>query len=854
MVRFLKHRPWVMTRRVALSLCLSMTCVTISLPIDAFARAQAAVISNSDANVLEVTRLVSESRRLDSASQYVAAEVLYREALDLAVQTLGEADPLTGDLLLDLALNQSNQGQIDSADALFRRAEPVIQRSPFSIDRARLAQYQAYHLANQGRYADARAAGQVAGEAWRKLATGAGVDNQLRVADGKAEDRTVEFGELAMNLNFQARMALRSGEIFTAQALASEALELFNATKGLPVHWRASILQALGEISAAQRRTSAAEKYFNSAYDIRKQQFGIGRSTVQTLAELGRAYQADGLDTSAIVTFRQAFAEAKTLRNQDALFNREHLVSFGTAIANYSKRLSTEGQRLGLSAEAFDAFQFNRSATLDQTIVKAQARIREADPRLRALTEELDLTERQFNQARLALVAEQNKPVSEQDPLILQGLRAAVSKHTDNLRAIKQVLLSQYPDFSAKAQSNPLTLQTVRNQLKPGEAIAQFLVGQSGGFVQLIKREGSWIGRVSMGQADLAEQVKTLRRALEVQAGTVIDFDLDRAHGLYSALFQGIEAELTGVHHLIVVPDGALSSLPFSVLVRSKSEPGQYAKADWLVRNTALSHSPSISSFLHLRNSRTGQTPSKLMLAFGDPALLGERAKNGTSTVNTDEVCRTNAPFNANSLLKMAPLPETARELKSIQKLIGTQKTAIFLNKAATESNLRSQNLSDFRIIYFATHGLLPEELKCQAEPGLVLTPPTPQAQRKSEDGLLEASEIATLKLNADLVVLSACNTAGSGQLGGESLSGLAESFFFSGARGLVVSHWQVPSAATERLMTGLFRALFDSENGQSSPALQKSQLALIAQPQTAHPFFWGAFVVVGDGHGVLKP
>jgi CHAT domain-containing protein len=134
----------------------------------------------------------------------------------------------------------------------------------------------------------------------------------------------------------------------------------------------------------------------------------------------------------------------------------------------------------------------------------------------------------------------------------------------------------------------------------------------------------------------------------------------------------------------------------------------------------------------------------------------------------------------------------------------------------------------------------------------LVLTAPHQQATNKNQDGLLAASEIAALKLNADLVVLSACNTAGSGgKFGGEALSGLAESFFFAGARSLVVSHWKVPSAETAQLMSGMFATLGPSLQGGVSPALKSAQAVLIAEKKTAHPFFWGAFVVVGDGMAV---
>jgi len=205
--------------------------------------------------------------------------------------------------------------------------------------------------------------------------------------------------------------------------------------------------------------------------------------------------------------------------------------------------------------------------------------------------------------------------------------------------------------------------------------------------------------------------------------------------------------------------------------------------------------------------------------------------------------------MNANTLRALSPLPETATELRSVAQLLGADRSTVFLGAQASEENLRQQPLQDYSVLYFATHGLLPGELKCQAEPGLVLSPPAGQAATKDRDGLLDASEIAALKLNADLVVLSACNTAGGGgKFGGEALSGLAEAFFFAGARSLVVSHWQVPSAATAQLMTAMFGVLGPELKGGAGPALRAAQGRLIAQQKTAHPFFWAAFVVVGDG------
>jgi CHAT domain-containing protein len=144
---------------------------------------------------------------------------------------------------------------------------------------------------------------------------------------------------------------------------------------------------------------------------------------------------------------------------------------------------------------------------------------------------------------------------------------------------------------------------------------------------------------------------------------------------------------------------------------------------------------------------------------------------------------------------------------------------------------------------------LLPGELRCQSEPALVLSPPEREADGPGADGLLDASEIAALNLNADLVVLSACNTAvdGGNRFGGGALEGLATSFFNAGARAVLATHWAIPSEPTARLMTGLFQRLDATGMRDLAEALRQSQLALIEDPATGHPYNWAAFTLIGS-------
>ena len=176
------------------------------------------------------------------------------------------------------------------------------------------------------------------------------------------------------------------------------------------------------------------------------------------------------------------------------------------------------------------------------------------------------------------------------------------------------------------------------------------------------------------------------------------------------------------------------------------------------------------------------------------------------------------------------------------------------LGDAAREPLVRgNDDLADYRVVAFATHGLMAGDFEGIAEPALVLTPP--EEASEEDDGLLVSSEIAQLKLNADWVVLSACNTAAAdGTPGAAGLSGLAKAFFYAGSRGLLVSHWPVETKSAQRLTTGAFEALAADPDLGRSEALRQSILALIddeADPHYAHPAFWAPFVVVGEGRNL---
>ena len=271
-----------------------------------------------------------------------------------------------------------------------------------------------------------------------------------------------------------------------------------------------------------------------------------------------------------------------------------------------------------------------------------------------------------------------------------------------------------------------------------------------------------------------------------------------------------------------------------------------YRDVPWLAKKYAITTLPSVSSLKALRVFAARTEANKPFIGFGDPVLEGP--SGGGKGIKIASLFR-GAIADVEEVRKLSRLPETADELRAMARYLGADASSIYLGKDATETKVKEINLKSSRVIAFSTHGLISGDIKHLAEPALVLTPPDKATE--ADDGLLTASEIAQLKLNAEWVILSACNTAHAESAGAEGLSGLAKAFFYAGSRALLVSHWPVESQSATELTRGMFETLKANPTMGRSEALRRSMFKLAANdnhPHWAHPAFLAPFVVVGEG------
>ncbi|MBK7658029.1 MAG: CHAT domain-containing protein [Betaproteobacteria bacterium] len=429
----------------------------------------------------------------------------------------------------------------------------------------------------------------------------------------------------------------------------------------------------------------------------------------------------------------------------------------------------------------------------------------------------------------------------------LDGLDKARGEH-------QREIAQRFPAYYALVNPKAPTLEALAKLLAKDEAFVSVYPTPEATFVWTVPADGPPSMHVSpLTKAQVAEAVAKLRRDLDVgerpDAGRA-PFDTATSHRLYSELLAPGRASAPGAKVITVATASELAQLPLAVLVTKPAE-GAFdgARTSWLVREVALNQVSTAAAFRALRESRA-RAPAKLaFFGFGDPLFkpgAAPAAKAGTVRAlvrGKREAGFDNDTFDYGSV---PPLPETREEIAAIAKALSADpaKDALYGAKATRAAALAT-DLSDRRVVAFATHGLKPGDLPGLSRPAL--------AMAGTSDGsspLLALDDVLTMKLAADWVVLSACNTASDDGRAQEAYSGLARAFFFAGARAVLATHWAVETISARELVTRTFRHQAANAAAPRAESVRQAQLELIegkAGPGFGHPFYWAPYALSGD-------
>ena len=600
-------------------------------------------------------------------------------------------------------------------------------------------------------------------------------------------------------------------------------------------------LNNLALLYQAQGRYADAEPLYKRSLDILEKALGPDHPNVaQALNNLAVLYGTQSRYADALPIVRRTISQNRAKKS----------VALGVLYDSQSQNLIPPLQVRNLS---YAVLQQSMSSAAGKAVSKLAARFAAGTNELAQLVrKDQDLTAEADCLDKI-IIAAVSKPPAERNTSTEEQIRKRIDEIKSERDKLQDVFNQRFPDYVALSKQQPLTIEQTQKLLADDEALVTVDLDKSSYIWVVTKDRAEW-KRLSVSAEDVSKEVETLRAGLNPNSPG--PFDRNLAHQLYQQVLGPIEEIISRKRRLSFVFDGALTSLPPQVLIISDPNGKEFASLDWLIRKYAVTVLPSIASLKILREEKSTVAAIKPMIGFGDPVF--DRTTPTPGRQHVSALNRSLPSFyrgmtaDAKALAELSALPETGDELRAVAEILGAGPGDIKLGEAASVTTVKSERLDTYRVVYFATHALVAGDVesiaKVKAEPALVLS--IPDKPTEEDDGLLKASEVAMLKLNADFVVLSACNTAAGDKPGADALSGLARAFFYAGAKSLVVSHWEVDSEATVALMDGLFGALKANPGLSHAEALRMSMLRMIAnssEPELAQPQFWAPFVVVGE-------
>jgi CHAT domain-containing protein len=846
---------------------------------------------NWEADADAARGLVFEAR-----GQYADAENSFRraEAFETAaVKDLPRYDPpvppreqfiaAVNGYLLSAARNEMKQGKLSAAEADARRALLGILKvqGKYAPSTPNYIIGLAGILVEQGRYKEAEQLGRSALDVQRTI----GIADEAQLS---------------------AAILSSLGNVLVLQRKMKEASEIYAQLDKAMAQWppqqrevyelnssRIATLYASGQVDAGIAAATALLKQQAARTGANS------RDTAGAHGTLAIGYARAGRDADAIREFKTALPVLMTA-GENADEDDPTIVAARSArlqrvVESYIGVLARGAAKSNdVAIETFALADAIRGRSVQKALADASARMVAKDS---ALAESVRNEQNLGKQISAALGTLNNLlalPSDQRDEATVRGTSAAIDKLRADRKAAQQDIKRRFPSYADLIDPKPPSVDEIKNALRPGEALLSYYFGQNASFVWAVPKDGDVaFASVPATAAELEAKVRRLRGALEPQVSMVSEippFDVALGYELYTLLLKPLEAAWQSSKSLIVVTNGALGELPLSLLPTAPTQIdpavkplfANYRNVAWLARSHAATVVPSASAIVTLRRLPRGSPARDKLIGFGDPYFNADQAAEAESEQAAPTVVASAESANAENVTRGIPLrlrasphteendaatlailprlPDTRYELTSMAEALQVDPAkALYLGKAANEQNVETLDLAHYLIVAFSTHGLVPGDLDGLTQPALALT--APEVAGVKGDGLLTMEKILALKLDADWVVLSACNTAAGAGAGAEAASGLGSAFFYAGTRALLVTNWSVHSASARELITDLFRRQRADPALTRGEALRQAMMALLDGPGAvdgsgrtiysyAHPLFWAPYSVIGDGGG----
>jgi CHAT domain-containing protein len=835
-----------------------------------------AMVEDGNARVAE-----SRGRFTDAETAYHKASVFYTNSLKTLSQW--ESKPPEGEIerVADWALAlegrvKVKQGRVGEGEADVRRAllSRLNKSGKFHADTAGVLAVLVFVIQEQGRYQEAEQLQREVIDIYQGL--GYGVDS----------------GQM---INAQVFLA----QILNLERRYDEASKLYDQIDVWTAKWEPSRREA---ISSGLARVSImlTEGNYDNALDIAQRTFDRerGRSGDKSFnTAVARGFLAIALalkskTTESLQAFNQSMPVLLTASggsdddSGSTAAAREGRVR--TVIEGYLRLLALNPSiaPANVAEDTFGYADVLRGQSVQRALQASSARAATDKPELAKLVRASQDGEKQIGAAVATLNNLLALPPAEREEKAVRATQAEIAALQAVRTQTRRDIARKFPEYGNLVNPPPPNAVDIQKQLADDEALLSFYFGRFDSFVWVLRKDSPiQFARIKMALGDLNAKVTKLREALEPKAAMISDipaFDLKLASELYDSLLKPVEGGWKPAKNLIVVTNGGLGLLPLSLLptaaaeVKTDDEPlfSSYRDVPWLARTHAVTMVPSASALLTLRKLPPGKASRQDLIAFGDPYFSKEQADDAVKSDKPVQLAdasgatrgaplkRRNSPqlegADSAELAMLPRLPDTADELKSIALALQADPSKVLnLGKDANEKAVKTMDLSGFKIVAFATHGLVPGELDGLTQPALALS--APSLSGSEGDGLLTMEEVLSLRLDADWVVLSACNTGAGAGAGAEAASGLGRAFFYAGTRALLVTNWSVHSQSAKELVTDLFKRQADDPKLTRGEALRQAMMALAdgkgytdASGKTdfayAHPLFWAPYTIIGDG------